>query len=40
MKGWRRKLFGDKALAIKHGKVGLAATRKGVIEFEITQDRA
>jgi ribonuclease D len=37
LKGWRRKLFGDKALAIKHGKVGLAATRKGVIEFEIPQ---
>lgn len=35
LKGWRRKLFGDKALAIKHGKIGLAATRKGVIEFEI-----
>jgi ribonuclease D len=39
LKGWRRKLFGDKALAIKHGKVGLAATRKGVIEFEIPQPR-
>lgn len=36
LKGWRRKLFGDKALAIKHGKIGLAATRKGVIEFEIS----
>jgi ribonuclease D len=35
LKGWRRKLFGDKALAIKHGQIGLAATRKGVIEFEI-----
>ena len=35
LKGWRRKLFGDKALAIKHGKIGLAATRKGVIEFEL-----
>jgi ribonuclease D len=35
LKGWRRKLFGEKALAIKHGKIGLAATRKGVIEFEI-----
>ena len=35
LKGWRRKLFGDKALAIKHGKIGLAATRAGVIEFEI-----
>jgi ribonuclease D len=37
LKGWRRKLFGDKALAIKHGRIGLAATRKGVIEFEIPQ---
>jgi len=37
LKGWRRKLFGDKALAIKHGKIGLAATRKGVIEFEIPE---
>lgn len=35
LKGWRRKLFGDRALAIKHGKIGLAATSKGVIEFEI-----
>lgn len=35
LKGWRRKLFGDKALAIKHGRIGLAATRKGVIEFEM-----
>ncbi|HEY0919815.1 ribonuclease D [Devosia sp.] len=37
LKGWRRKLFGDKALAIKHGRIGLAATRKGVVEFEIPQ---
>ena len=35
LKGWRRKLFGEKALALKHGQIGLAATRKGVIEFEI-----
>ena len=35
LRGWRRKLFGEKALAIKHGKIGLAATRKGVIEIEI-----
>lgn len=35
LKGWRRKLFGEKALAIKHGRLGLAATRKGVIEFEL-----
>jgi ribonuclease D len=35
LRGWRRKLFGEKALAIKHGKIGLAATRKGVIEIAI-----
>ena len=35
LKGWRRKLFGEKALAIKHGKIGLAATRKGVVEIPI-----
>ena len=38
MKGWRRKLFGDKALAIKHGKLGLAAGSKGVVEIEIIDD--
>jgi ribonuclease D len=40
LKGWRRKLFGEKALAIKHGRIGLAATRKGVIEFAVTQTEA
>jgi ribonuclease D len=38
LRGWRRKLFGDKALAIKHGRIGLAATRKGVVEFPISED--
>ncbi|MDB5539549.1 MAG: Ribonuclease, partial [Devosia sp.] len=38
LKGWRRKLFGDKALAIKHGKLGLAASKQGVIEIEILDD--
>jgi len=33
LKGWRRKLFGDKALAIKHGRIGLAATRQGIVEI-------
>jgi ribonuclease D len=37
LKGWRRKLFGEKALAIKHGTIALAATRKGVIEIQIPQ---
>ncbi|MCS6760662.1 MAG: ribonuclease D [Candidatus Devosia symbiotica] len=40
LKGWRRKLFGDKALAIKHGRIGLVATRKGIIEFEIKPEDA
>jgi ribonuclease D len=37
LNGWRRKLFGEKALAIKHGRIGLVATRKGIVEFEIKQ---
>lgn len=37
LSGWRRKIFGDKALAIKHGRIGLAATRKGIIEVPIDQ---
>jgi ribonuclease D len=35
LQGWRRKIFGEKALALKHGKIGLAATRKGIIEIPI-----
>jgi ribonuclease D len=38
LKGWRRKLFGDKALAIKHGKLGLAAGNGEVIEIDILDD--
>ncbi|WP_374618955.1 ribonuclease D [Devosia sp.] len=38
LKGWRRKLFGDKALALKHGRIGLAAGKGGVIEIEIIDD--
>ncbi|MFC3705794.1 ribonuclease D [Devosia honganensis] len=40
LKGWRRKLFGEKALAIKHGRIGLVATRKGIIEFAVNQAEA
>jgi ribonuclease D len=40
LKGWRRKLFGEKALAIKHGRIGLVATRKGIIEFEVNRAEA
>lgn len=35
LRGWRRKIYGDKALAIKHGKIGLAATRKGIVEVPV-----
>ncbi len=35
LRGWRRKIFGEKALAIKHGKIGLAATRKGIVEVPV-----
>ena len=35
LRGWRRKLFGEKALAIKHGRIALAATRKGVREVPL-----
>lgn len=38
LKGWRRKLFGEKALALKHGRIGLGASRKGIIEFDILDD--
>lgn len=38
LKGWRRKLFGEKALAIKYGKLGLAASKDGVIEIDIIED--
>ena len=37
LKGWRRKIFGDKALALKHGQLGLAATRRGIVEIPITE---
>jgi ribonuclease D len=38
LKGWRRRLFGEKALAIKHGRVGLVATSKGVVEFPVPEE--
>jgi ribonuclease D len=38
LEGWRRELFGNKALAIKQGKLGLAANSKGITEIEINPD--
>jgi ribonuclease D len=34
MKGWRRELFGDKALALKHGKLALAVERGRVVTVD------
>jgi ribonuclease D len=36
MKGWRRELFGEKALALKHGKLALAVERGRVITVDKT----
>lgn len=35
LKGWRRNIFGKKALALKHGEIGLAATRRGIVEIAV-----
>jgi ribonuclease D len=34
MKGWRRELFGEKALALKHGKLALAVERGRVVTVD------
>jgi ribonuclease D len=34
LKGWRRDLFGEKALALKHGKLGLAVEKGRVVAVE------
>jgi ribonuclease D len=34
MKGWRRELFGEKALALKHGKLALAVEKGRVVSQE------
>ncbi|MBV9558382.1 MAG: ribonuclease D [Pseudolabrys sp.] len=34
LKGWRRELFGEKALALKHGKLALAVERGRVVPVE------
>lgn len=34
LKGWRRELFGDKALALKHGKLALAVEKSRVITVD------
>jgi ribonuclease D len=34
MKGWRRELFGEKALALKHGRLALAIDKGRVAIVE------
>jgi hypothetical protein len=34
LKGWRRELFGDKALALKHGQLALAVDKGRVVTVE------
>jgi ribonuclease D len=34
LKGWRRELFGEKALALKHGQLALAIERSRVVMVE------
>ncbi len=36
MKGWRRELFGDKAIALKHGKLALAVDKGRVVTVDKT----
>ncbi|MEM6627647.1 MAG: ribonuclease D [Pseudomonadota bacterium] len=35
LSGWRRQVFGEKALALKAGKIGLAVSRRGVKLFDV-----
>ncbi len=34
LRGWRRQLFGEQALALKHGKLALALSKKGVVAVD------
>jgi hypothetical protein len=33
LKGWRREIFGEKAIALKHGRLGLAVQKGKVVAF-------
>ena len=35
LKGWRYKLFGEKALALKHGELALGATKDQIVEISV-----
>ena len=40
LKGWRREIFGEQALALKHGKVGLTAAGKKISIIELSGHHA
>ena len=40
LKGWRRELFGEKALALKHGKLALAIEKGRVVTVERIRRRS
>src|SRR5262249_8497704 len=39
LKGWRRELFGDKGLALKHGKVARAVEKGRVLTVDKSEPR-
>ena len=39
LKGWRRELFGEQALALKHGKLALAIEKGRVVARERDADK-
>ena len=39
LKGWRRQLFGEQALALKRGQLALSMSPKGVIAFDFEAGR-
>ncbi|MEZ5824740.1 MAG: hypothetical protein R3C97_08380 [Geminicoccaceae bacterium] len=38
LKGWRRQIFGEKALALKHGKLALAANGSRIRILELANE--
>jgi len=34
LKGWRREMFGEKAIALKHGRLALAVEKHRVVTVE------
>jgi ribonuclease D len=39
LKGWRREAFGEKALRLKRGEIGLVMQGKKVVVFDVAQER-